>query len=558
MYWEWKKMPKIDFKHDGIGHFLSDKFLKVPLYQRSFAWEEENVKELFDDITNSYPDEYFIGTIVVTDRGDYLEIVDGQQRLATASLFFIAVRDFLKEKGEIEKANAIEGEFILKQSYRDEEKKQRLTLNDVDNEFYVRALIKSERIDCSRASHGRLMKAYSFLKEYIENKYKSEGLEGLLNLVDFLKDKLLIITVTVSDDVNAFTVFETLNDRGLILSQTDLIKNYLFNKAGDRIEEAKDKWSRFTGAIEAGIGEEEILSYIRYYWSSKYGLTREKELYKKIKEKIKNKNQSITFLNNLEKNSETYLAILNPNHPFWNNFPSECSEYIAELLELRLTQNRPLLIALLEIWKDKLEDVKKALKLIVSWSVRNLITGTIGSGTLEKEFSRQARFINEGRINTARELLDSVKDLIPTDEQFQRAFEIATVSKAYIARYYLRKLEQAYRTTSELEPIKNPEKANLEHVLPANPTNLQEDWPSFDENSHKTYYCRLGNLTLLDKKMNSDIGNGPFEDKKSIYKESELIITKKIAEYYDWTPSEIEKRQKELAKKAVEIWDIRI
>lgn len=551
-------MPKIDFKHDGIGHFLSDKFLKVPLYQRSFAWEEENVKELFDDITNSYPDEYFIGTIVVTDRGDYLEIVDGQQRLATASLFFIAVRDFLKEKGEIEKANAIEGEFILKQSYRDEEKKQRLTLNDVDNEFYVRALIKSERIDCSRASHGRLMKAYSFLKEYIENKYKSEGLEGLLNLVDFLKDKLLIITVTVSDDVNAFTVFETLNDRGLILSQTDLIKNYLFNKAGDRIEEAKDKWSRFTGAIEAGIGEEEILSYIRYYWSSKYGLTREKELYKKIKEKIKNKNQSITFLNNLEKNSETYLAILNPNHPFWNNFPSECSEYIAELLELRLTQNRPLLIALLEIWKDKLEDVKKALKLIVSWSVRNLITGTIGSGTLEKEFSRQARFINEGRINTARELLDSVKDLIPTDEQFQRAFEIATVSKAYIARYYLRKLEQAYRTTSELEPIKNPEKANLEHVLPANPTNLQEDWPSFDENSHKTYYCRLGNLTLLDKKMNSDIGNGPFEDKKSIYKESELIITKKIAEYYDWTPSEIEKRQKELAKKAVEIWDIRI
>ena len=62
-------MPKIDFEHDGIGHFLSDNFLKVPLYQRSFAWEKENVKELFDDITNSYPNEYFIGTIVVTDKG---------------------------------------------------------------------------------------------------------------------------------------------------------------------------------------------------------------------------------------------------------------------------------------------------------------------------------------------------------------------------------------------------------------------------------------------------------------------------------------------------------
>jgi len=552
------KMPKIDFEHDGIGHFLSDNFLKVPLYQRSFAWEKENVKELFNDITNSYPNEYFIGTIVVTDKEDYLEIVDGQQRIATISLFFIAVRDFLKEIGEVEKANAIEGEFILKQSYRDEEKKQRLILNDVDNEFYLKALVRSKSVDTLRASHDRLKNAYNFLKDYIESKYKSEGLDGLLNLVDFVKDKLLVIIVTVSDDVNAFTVFETLNDRGLILSQTDLIKNYLFNKAGNRIGEAKDKWTRFTGAIESGISEEEILNYIRYYWSSKHGLTREKELYKKIKEKIKNKNQAITFLSNLERNSETYLAILNPHHPFWNNFPHECSEYIAELLELRLTQNRPLLIALLEIWKDNPEEVKKSLKLIVSWSVRNLITGTIGSGTLEKEFSKQAKLINDGEINNAKELLSSIENLIPTDEQFQKAFEMASISKAYIARYYLRKLEQAYRTTLELKPIENPEKVNLEHILPENPTDLQKDWSSFDENLYKTYYRRIGNLTLWNKRMNSDIGNGPFEGKKEVYRESELIITKKIAEYNDWTPSEIEERQKELAKKAVEIWDLKI
>jgi len=551
-------MPKIDFKHDGIGHFLSDKFLRIPLYQRSFAWEKENIKELFDDIKNSYSDEYFIGTIVVTDKGDYLEIVDGQQRIATVSLFFIAVRDFLKGIGEVEKANAIEGEFILKQSYRDEEKKQRLTLNDVDNEFYLKALVRSESVDSMRASHDRLKNTYNLLKEYIGSKYKSDGLDGLLNLIDFIKDKLLVIIVTVSDDVNAFTVFETLNDRGLILSQTDLIKNYLFNKAGNRIGEAKDKWTRFTGAIESGISEDEILNYIRYYWSSKHGLTREKELYKKIKEKIKNKNQAITFLSNLERNSETYLAILNPHHPFWNNFPRECSEYIAELSELRLIRNRPLLIALLEIWKDNPEEVKKSLKLIVTWSVRNLVTGTIGSGTLEKEFSNQAKLINEGKMRDAKELLDSIKDLIPTDEQFQNAFEMASISKAYIARYYLRKLEQAYRTTLELKPIENPEKVNLEHILPENPTNLQKDWPSFDENLHKTYYRRIGNLTLLDKRMNSDIGNGPFEGKKEVYRESELIITKKIAEYSDWAPSEIEERQKELAKKAVEIWDLKI
>ena len=551
-------MPKIDFKYDGIGHLLSDKFLKVPLYQRSFAWQKENVKELFDDIINSYPNEYFIGTIVVTDKGDHLEIVDGQQRIVTVSLFFIAVRDVLREKGEDKRADAIENKFIVEESYREEEIKQRLTLNNIDNDFYSRALIEGQTIKPNRASHERLREAYNYIKSFIVKKYNSEGLNGILDITDFIKDKLLVIIVTVSDDVNAFTVFETLNDRGLILSQTDLIKNYLFNKASDRISEAQDKWTRFTGAIESGISEEEILNYIRYYWSSKHGLTREKELYKSIKEKIRNKNQVITLLSNLEKNSEIYLAILNPNHSFWNNFPHECSEYIVELLELRLIQNRPLLIAILEIWKERPEEVKKALKLIVSWSVRNLITGTIGSGTLEKEFSKQAKFINEGRINNARELLNAIKDLIPTDEQFLKAFEIATVSKAYIARYYLRKLEQAYRTTRELEPIRNPEKVNLEHILPENPTDLQKDWSSFDESLHKTYYRRIGNLTLLDKKMNSNVGNGPFKGKKEVYKDSELVITKEIAEYKDWTPSEIEKRQRELAKKAVEIWNLKI
>ncbi len=553
-----KGLTKISFQSDGIGHFLSDNFLKVPLYQRSFAWEIENIKELFDDIANSYPDEYFIGTIVVTDKGDYLEIVDGQQRLVTISLFFIAVRDFLKEIKEKEKAIAIEGEFILKQSYRDEDKKQRLTLNDVDNEFYVRNLVMSEDVAPSRASHERLKKAYKFLREYVSNKHKSENIGGLLDLVDFIKDKLVIIIVTVSDDVNAFTVFETLNDRGLILSQTDLIKNYLFNRAGDRIQEAKDKWTRFTGAIESGAGEEEILNYIRYYWSSKYGLTREKELYKNIKGKIKNKNQAVTLLSNLEKNSETYLAILNPHHTFWDNFPNECRVYMGELLELRLTQNRPLLIALFDIWKNEKEEVKKALKIIVSWSVRNLIIGAIGSGTLEKKFSEIAKLISNGEITTVRELLDHTKDVIPTDEQFQKSFEIASVSKSYLARYYLRKLEQAYRSTSELKPIEDPEKLNLEHVLPVHPSNLQRDWPYFNEDLHKTYYRRIGNLTLLDKKMNSMIKNGSFNEKKKIYKQSEILITQKLAEYTKWSDYEIDSRQKDFAKKAVEIWNVKI
>ena len=88
-------MAKIKFDDDGIGHYIKDNFLKVPVYQRAFAQEISNIQDLFEDIKDSYPEDYFIGTLVVNKKGDYLEIVDGQQRIATISLFFVAVRNLL-------------------------------------------------------------------------------------------------------------------------------------------------------------------------------------------------------------------------------------------------------------------------------------------------------------------------------------------------------------------------------------------------------------------------------------------------------------------------------
>ena len=91
-------MNTIEFKIDGIGHFISDNYLKVPIYQRSYTWEKSNVNDLLQDIKSSYPDEYFIGTIVVNDKDDYLEIIDGQQRLASITIFFTAIRNLILDE----------------------------------------------------------------------------------------------------------------------------------------------------------------------------------------------------------------------------------------------------------------------------------------------------------------------------------------------------------------------------------------------------------------------------------------------------------------------------
>jgi len=548
-------MANIDFEKDTIGHFIADNFLRVPLYQRSFAWELSHVQDLFNDIKDSNFEDYFLGTLVVTDKGDYLETVDGQQRIATISLFLIAVRDVLRTNYN-DKAKYIEHEYILKEALRDEDKKPKLSLNNIDNSFYFERFVQSnQNLEAEKESHRRLLNAYESAKSIVNNIYERDNLNGIFNYIEFIQNNLQIIVVKVSDDVNAFTIFETLNDRGLVLSQTDLIKNYLFNKSDDRLTEAQEKWARITGAIEASENEEEILQFLRYYWSSQNGLIREKEIFKDIKCKIRNKKGAIALLDTLERNTDLYLALLNPDHQLWKDYPATCTTYISELKELGLTQNRPLLLAVLDRFKS-VNDVDKALKLINSWSVRNLITGATGAGTLEKEFSNQAKLINDGRINNAIDLKNSISHLIPTDEQFSNAFQIITVSKANIARYYLRKLEESYRATNEMIPSRLPERVNLEHILPENPTNLKDDWPTFNEDTHRAYYKRLGNCTLIDTKMNSEIRDGNFISKKRMYQKSDIQITKRLCMSDNWDIEKIKQRQKEFAEKALEIWNI--
>jgi len=107
-----------------------------------------------------------------------------------------------------------------------------------------------------------------------------------------------------------------------------------------------------------------------------------KELYNNIKNNIKRSTEVVTFINSLKNNADIYLAILNHNSAFWNDYDNKCKEYIETLNYFGLEQYRPLLLSILKKF-DKRE-VTKSLKLILSWLVRNLITGSLGGGSLEQ------------------------------------------------------------------------------------------------------------------------------------------------------------------------------
>jgi hypothetical protein len=343
-----------------------------------------------------------------------------------------------------------------------------------------------------------------------------------------------------------------LNDRGLDLAITDLLKNYLFHKAQDRIGEVQQRWIQMFSTIETAANEETVKDYIRHHWSSHHGLTRERELYKNIKDTITTKNLAFECADSLLAEAALFAAIRNNNHEFWKNYGTTARQHIYIINDiLGMERITPLLLAILATFAQK--EVEKSLRIIVCWGVRLLVAGGV-AGALEKKYSESAVKIRQKSVTTTKQLFTEMKDVIPGDAEFEKEFANAKISKAYLARYYLNVLEkqQAGEKEPELVPNTNEAEVNLEHVLPQNPPS--GTWTAFDDDSRSAFTHRLGNLALMKVSDNTQSGTEEFSDKKQRYSKSNFAFTKMIANYGDWTPKEIEDRQSQLAAHALAAW----
>jgi|YNPMSStandDraft_1061717.scaffolds.fasta_scaffold05932_3 uncharacterized protein with ParB-like and HNH nuclease domain len=549
-------MSSIKYEFIGIGELIKNKKLKVPTYQRAYSWEEQHVNDLLDDIQSNFnASEYFLGTIVLTEKTGFSEIVDGQQRITTVFLIISAIRDLLKRSND---ANTIQTTYLSTYDFRNKEYIPKLELNEQDNVFFRETVInRNTSSEPKTISNKKIIQAYDSIKCYLEKELKSYNNDEniLIDWKEFLDNKLKVVVISVPDDINAFTIFETLNDRGLALAQIDLLKNYLYSKSGQRLNEIQNSWIELNSKLES-FQEDILLIYIKHWWFAHKGFAREKnnELYKKIKEEIQNTTEVANFVLNLKNDVEQYTAILNHNLPFWNDYNYKCRKYVETLNYFNLEQYRPLALSILK--KFEKNDVEKSLKLIVSWLIRNLIVGAMGGGTLEQLYANTAIEITKNKICNAHQLKEFLRNNIPTDDEFKEKFKTATVSKAKYARYYLAEIENFHRgkNNPELLVNLNPDSVNLEHILPENPSN---NYPNFSDEDHAMYFKRIGNLTLMKTKENNDFKSSKFSDKKVKYKESEFWLTNTLANIEEWNIDAINQRQSDLAELAVETWSLK-
>lgn len=364
-------------------------------------------------------------------------------------------------------------------------------------------------------------------------------------LTDSVAQRLLFIQINVEDELNAYTVFETLNARGIELSSTDLLKNYLFSlfQGPDNLQEAQRQWRRIVNTVQM----EKFPEFLRYYLSLKQTRVRRERLFKVVRESVKDGQQAFELLDQLENYGSLFIALSNSNDEFWRD-TSENRLYIRELELFRVKQAYPTLFAAYERFPP--ENFTRLLKLVCVLSFRYTIVSSLNPNELETLYNKVAIAIINGEITNPKQVFDNLCSIYVSDEKFLQDFSLLSIStkgqKKKLVRYILFKLEA---DASHIEV--NEDSFSIEHILPESPSS---EWrQSFNDAQIEEMVYRIGNLTPLEPHLNRQVGNEVYPIKRTVYQQSVYTLTKNVLAE-EWNPNTLATRQRHMAQRAVHIW----
>ena len=564
-------MAKTNLLNTRTTNFLelvgNGKIYRVPPYQRDYSWEEEQWEDLWNDtleLRGRPDDRHYMGALVVEGKSDReFLIIDGQQRLATLSLLALAAIKQLKgmaDAGRETQANSertagLRSRFIGEKDPASLVESSKLFLNKTDDAFYQdylvqlreplnpRGLPKSNRLlwECFKYFSNRLAQEAALAQD-------GAALAGML--AETVGRQLMFILITVDDEINAYTVFETLNARGLELSSTDLLKNYLFSRltVGTDLESLERRWR----ALLATVQQERFPEFLRYHLLCEEPHIRSQRLFKLVRERVRTPQDVFGLMEALERRAELFAALSDPNHGYWMETP-EARPYVRELQLFRVRQMTPLLFAAWE--RLSRQDFTRVLKLVAVLSFRYSVVSGLNTNALEPVYHQAAKALLDRAATNPAAVFQHLKPIYVDDVKFEQDFARFVIDtsgqRKKLAKYILGRIE-ADASDRAVDPDTDP--GTIEHILPENPVDAWE--ASFPRDRWESAVYRLGNLTLLEPVANRRVGNAEYAPKSLEYGRSTYAITSAIPELApeEWTPPLLDERQRQLASRAVHVW----
>lgn len=539
-----------DFDHDQVGHLLADYLIEVPRFQRRYAWTTDNVTEYLSDLmeARSKDQDYFVGTVVLTqpEESSYRRrVVDGQQRLATTSLLLLAIRDRLKELGKTEQARRVEERYLRGYELQAEGVFERLALGPHDSDAYLELL--NEEVNSDNEDHPLVNSYQLCIKHVTELTPDVDSYTELMEIVNQLEKRVQILVAVASGIQEAYVIFETLNDRGADLTTADLLKNYLFSASGSYLSTVEHKWVQLEAAFEK---PEDLVRLIRFELISRVGPVRTSKLYRAIQEDIgQNGTTANTYLTRLVKAKDTYVALRDPESDYWHSEKVDVRDSLLAYRRFQFESSIPVILAAFATWDY--DDACRLLNKVLMWSVRALFAGNIGAKLAEETFGSTAASVSSRESVNQLDVRKSLDKLIPSDDEFRLAFIRYGAIPSSRVKYVLGMIERvesdlAGRDTSALDWSSRG--VTLEHIHPkSKPTSLGPGAPV-------TLVDSVGNLTLLEKKLNKNLGSKLPVEKKTVYEQSGFTMTRNLESLDAWSADTVHARMGALADLACRAW----
>ena len=545
-------MPaKITATEQNLGQVFSDTyFFQIPLYQRPYAWTTEHVEELLDDLVDAMRRDsdapYFLGSIVLIKSDDNAksEVVDGQQRLTTLTMLLCVLRDISSDDN-------LDG-FIRQagNEYRGTEDRFRLNARQRDRSFF------EEKIQRMHSLEGFLQLDPVAFSDSQMNMFENVKClrQELLKLNDserrklagYVAQKCFLVVVSASDGDSARRIFSVMNNRGLDLSPTDVLKAVVLDAISD--PQSQDEYAVKWEGVEEELGRDnfrDLFAHIRMiYRKDKLRGTLENEFQTYVLGDLSSKKASEFVDDELEPYADAYEIVSRASYE-----STEDAEKINALLR----------------HLNRLDNFDWIPPTIVYFRRRRGQTERLLEFTRNLERLAYGLFIRRANIN---ERIDRYAQVISAIESGEGLFEDGSPLQLSLAERteILERLDgDIYRQVRlrtplllRLDSIVAEEGASyqhpivsIEHVLPQSPSDNSQWMRWFpDEEERKQWTHRLANLVLLSRRKNTRASNYEFERKKSEYFQrrgtTTFALTTKVVDQSEWTPSVLERRQQEL------------
>ncbi|NHB18351.1 DUF262 and DUF1524 domain-containing protein [Helicobacter pylori] len=529
----------------------------IPIYQRLYSWKKEQCEQLWDDIIkiggNDKMNGHFIGSILYvldgnTHSNNPLLIIDGQQRLTTITLLLIALRNHLSEEVEIlEKFSRkkIENRYLIN-SDKDGDKKFRLILSESDKDTLLSLIDKNKRKPSERSV--KIVENFKLFEKWIRK--NTDKLETIFKGLE----KLMIVWIALKKEKDdPQLIFESMNSKGIELTQTDLIRNYIVMET--EVEKQESFYNQYWRAMEEEFKQNETLfnRFVRHYLTIKTGkIPNEKRVYEAFKDYQQKEGIEIEdLLKDLQKYCGFFCQIA-----FKKEADKDLNKALSFLVDLEMDVIYPLLLELYSDYSDGVlskQDFIPIIALIESYIFRRAVCG-LGTNSLNKVFPSFTKHIQKDEYFKSLKAhfgYLTEKQRFPNNDEFKKLFITIDFYKLKKSKYFLERLENF----DTKEPV-NTQECTIEHIMPKT-LNLEwkRDLGGNFQAIHDKYLHTIGNLTLTG--YNQEYSNNSFQEKRDMekgFKQSSLKLNQSLKDLESFGEKEIEKRANDLADWALKIW----